>query len=313
LLAYSKIKGRRLLPSWIKGPFFRHIFRPLISRLGRGDIVWLHNQPYIAAALERSIRRPGAKLIYHAHDPYVPRTAQTAFKSFAAHAWVFGGGALRQRYLQLFPQWKNTYVLHNGADDRLFHPPESETRNNAVPVILYVGRLQAEKGVHILLDALRILQERKVEVLCKLIGSHFSGWNRATSYVKSIQRSSPSNADFAGYRAQTEIAQELRSADVFCCPSIWLEASPCVTFEAMASGIPIVASRVGGIPEIAAEGGFLLVEPKSAIELADALQKLIENKNLRAKVGAEGLASFRRRFTWAAVAAQYRAIVERAL
>ena len=312
LLKYGKIKGRRFLPSWIKGPFFRHIFQPFLSRLKRGDVVWHHNQPYVAAALERSIHLAGAKMIYQAHDPHVPQAARTAFKSFTPDAWVFDSDALRQRYLRLFPQWKSTYILPNGADERLFYPdPAGATRNNAVPAILYVGRLQPEKGVHILLDAVRILQKRKVQVFCKLVGSHFSGGSKPTSYIRSLYRSSPSNVEFAGYLSPTEVAQEFRSADIFCCPSIWLEAFGMVNIEAMACGVPVVASRVGGIPEIAAEGGILLVEPESAVELADGLQKLIENKDLRAKTGAEGLQSFRRRFTWAAIASQHQEITER--
>ena len=310
LLAFSKIKGRRIIPRWITGPFFRDIFRPLVSRLGRGDIVWVHNQPYIAAALERSIHRAGAKLVYHAHDPHVPGTARSAFESFSPDAWVFVSDALRQKYLQVFPHWKKSWVVPNGADDRIFYPRAAVARGNEIPVILYVGRLQAEKGVHILLDAVRILQERNLNFLCKVIGSHFSGASKATPYIRSLQRSCPPNVEFAGYRAQTEVAQEFRSADIFCCPSIWLEAFACVNIEAMASGLPIVATRVGGIVEIAAEGGVLLVEPDSALELANALQRLVQEKDLRATMGGNGLASFRRRFTWAAIAKQYREVVD---
>ena len=102
----------------------------------------------------------------------------------------------------------------------------------------------------------------------------------------------------------------MRTADVFCCPSVWLEAFGNVNIEAMASGTPVVASRVGGIPEIAAEGGILLVAPDSAIEIADALQKLIEDEDLRLKTGKEGLKSFRKRFTWSAIASQYQEIAK---
>ena len=84
-----------------------------------------------------------------------------------------------------------------------------------------------------------------------------------------------------------------------------------VNIEAMACGIPVVASRVGGIPEIAAGGGILLVEPDSPIELADALQKLIENRGLRAKVAADGLFSFQQQFAWTTINKQYESIVRR--
>jgi spore coat protein SA len=310
LLSYCKLKGRRFLPAWVKNRFFRRVFRPLLSRLKPGDIVWIHHQPYIAAALEKLIRAAGARLIYQAHDGRVRRTERAAFRSFVADAWVFDSGALRQVYLALFPEWRNAHVLHIGADVEVFYPSDSKARNNAVPVILYVGRIQAEKGVHVLLDAIRILQQRGVEVSCKLIGSHFSGVSKATPYMRSLQKSKPSNAEFKGYLGAEGVAEELRSADIFCCPSIWFEAFGTVTVEAMACGVPVVASRVGGLPEVGSDGGVALVEPGSAVELANTLQGLIENDELRKTMSAEGLANFRRRFTWDAIGRQYRHILE---
>ena len=311
LLSYGKLKGRRLLPPWFTGPFFRHIFWPLLSRLQEGDIVWCHNQPYFAAALEQSVHVKGAKLILHAHDPYLPRTARRAFRSFTPDAWVFVSESLRQRFLKLLPGIKNSYAVHNGADERLFHPfLMSEKQRNAVPVVLYVGRLHPWKGAHVLVEAMRILEERKVPVRCRVVGSSFSGGSKETSYVRALHRSSPPNVEFAPYRDAKEIGEEYRAADILCCPSIWQEAFGNVNIEAMACAIPVVATRVGGIPEIAADGGILLVEPDSAGQIADGLQKLIEDRALRLRMGAEGLKSFHRRFTWSAVCTRYREVAE---
>ncbi len=311
LLPYGKLKGRRFLPSWIKGPFFRRVFRPLLSRLEEGDIVWCHNQPYFAAALEQSVHAQGAKFILHAHDPYVPRTARRAFQSFTPDAWVFVSESLRQRFVQLLPEMKSFYVAHNGADERLFYPlPVLERQNNPVPVVLYVGRLHSWKGAHVLVEAMRILQKRGVPAHCRVVGSSFAGGSKATSYVRLLHRSSPSNVEFVPYRDAMKIAEEYRAADILCCPSIWQEAFGNVNIEAMACAVPVVATRVGGIPEIAADGGILLVEPDSAVAIADGLQKLIQDRDLRLKMGVEGVKSFRRRFTWSAVCMRYREIAE---
>src|SRR6202041_3487709 len=94
------------------------------------------------------------------------------------------------------------------------------------------------------------------------------------------------------------------------CPSIWQEPFGSVNVEAMASGIPVIATRVGGIPEIAAGGGVLLVEPDSPVELADALQKLIQDKDFRAKMGTEALASFQQRFRWSVIVRQHQELLE---
>jgi len=309
LSTYDKIRGTRFLPAWVKGSFYRRAYRPFLSRLKEGDVVWCHNQPYIAAALEPSIDAAGAKLVYHSHDRHIPNTAVGAFQSLTPEAWVFVSEALRQRYLTRFPHFTNTRVIHNGADETLFFPEANDSRGNEVPVILYVGRLNVEKGPHVLVEALRRLQERKVKAFCKLIGSAFSAGSKPTSYVKALYKASPPNVEYLGYRAPAEAALEFRAADIVCVPSICEEGFGSVNIEAMACGVPVVAARIGGIPEIATEGGILLVEPDSAEQLADALQRLIEDANLRATTGAQGLASFQRRFTWAAIAKQHRELV----
>jgi spore coat protein SA len=177
-------------------------------------------------------------------------------------------------------------------------------------VVLFVGRLVPPKGVHVLIEAMRLLQKRKVNILCRIVGASFLYGSKVTLYVRGLLKNSPSNVEFKGFCPQAQLANQYRAADIHCCPSVWQEPFGNVNIEAMACGIPVVATRVGGIPEIAADGGVLLVEPKSAVELADALQRLAEDDNLRAKIGAEGLNTFRRRFTWPAVCRQYREIAD---
>jgi len=256
--------------------------------------------------LGAQIHAKGAKLIYHSESPITIYPNQSLFRSFSADAYIFASEAMRQEALRLVPDLGNTHSIHNGADERLFYPAVTgESPLNPVPVILYVGRLHPEKGVHVLMAAMRILQERRIAVVCKVVGSSFSGGSKPTAYAKSLTRDRPSNVQFKDFRVQTGLAEEYRSADILCCPSIFQEPFGSVNIEGMACGIPVVASRVGGIPEIAAEGGVILVEPNSAVELADALQKLVEDKDLRTKIALEGLSSFQRRFTWRAIFKQY--------
>ena len=305
---YAKLKGRFFYPLRMTGPFFRHVLRPLLSRLKAGDIVWCHSQPFLAAALEAVIHAKGAKLIYHSASPFTIYPSLSLFQSFTADAYIFTSEAMRQEALRLVPELANTHAIHNGADETLFYPAAGKRPLNPVPVILYVGRLHPEKGVHVLMAAMRILQERKVAAVCRVVGSSFSGGSKPTAYVKSLVKDRPANVEFKDFQIRTEIAEEYRSADILCCPSIFQEPFGSVNVEGMACGIPVVASRVGGIPEIAAEGGVLLVEPDSAVELADALQKLVQDEDLRVKVAAQGLSSFRRRFTWPTIVKGYEGV-----
>jgi spore coat protein SA len=271
------------------------------------------NMALVAAALEWAIHLKGAKLIFHAHNTLAPYAAQPLFRSFTPDALIFNSEAMRQEALALMPYLKNTYTIHNGADENIFFPrPAGAGQTNAIPIILYVGRLVPIKGVHVLVEAMRILQQRKIQATCKLVGSSHAGGNRnkLTAYIRSLHANYPSNVQFAGFRSATEIGFEYRTADILCCPSICQEAFGNVNIEAMASGVPVVATRVGGIPEIAAGSGVLLVEPECAVELADALQRLIEDKHLRARMAVDGLASFRRRFRWTEIVRQQRELLD---
>ena len=311
---FGRMKGRKYIPRWITSPFFRRIFRPLLSILESGDIVWCHNQPFFCTALASSIRAKGALLVYHAHNPLTDRPTRAAFRVFTPDACIFVSDAIRQRALKWMPWLTNTYVVHNGADDSVFYPVSLENRpRNPVPVVLFVGRLVPIKGVHVLIEAMRILQERKVNVLCRIVGSSFLQGSKVTSYVRGLLEKHPSNVEFKGFCSHTDVANQYRAADMLCCPSVWQEPFGNVNIEAMACGIPVVATRVGGIPEIAAEGGIVLVEPNSAVDLADALQKLAEDESLRNQVAADGLRAFQRRFKWAAICTQYQAIARKVL
>jgi spore coat protein SA len=312
LSLFARIKGRKFLPLPVSGTFLRYAFRHLLSRLKRGDIVWCHNQLIFSAALEKRVHSMGAKMVHHFHDPNVPIMTETALRSFTPDAYIFISQALRQEWLNLFPWLKNTHVLYNGVDDALFYPsPDHAVKRTGPLTILFVGRMQPEKGVHLLIDAMRILQNRGIQAECKLVGSSFAGGSKATPYETSLRESKPSNVTFAGTRDKRDVANEFRSADIFCCPSVWQEALGMVNVEAMACGIPVVATRVGGIPEIAAEGGILLVEPNSPVEIADALQRLIQDQELRSKIAEEGLRSVRRRFTWTIIGKHYEDLTAR--
>ena len=126
-------------------------------------------------------------LLYHAHNPLTDRPTRSAFKVFTPHACIFVSDAIRQRALKWIPWLSNTYVVHNGADDAVFYPASPETRpKNPIPVVLFVGRLVPVKGVHVLMEAMRILQERKVKILCRIVGSSFLHGSKVTPYVRDL-------------------------------------------------------------------------------------------------------------------------------
>ena len=309
--AYARLRGKRSLPSWMSKLIIRYLFRPLLSRVGDGDVVWVHDEPFFSEALEAPVHFRRAKLVHHSHSSISSLISRGMFRPFVPDAVVFVSEAMRQECSRLFQGVSNTYVIHNGVDDGLFYPLRGHTpQNNAVPTVLYVGRLVPEKGIHVLSEAMRILRDRGVAVACKVVGASFSGGSRVSPYMKKLAAESPSNVEFLGHRFGEDLAREFRHADIFCCPSIWQEPFGNVNIEAMASGVPVVATRVGGIPEIAAEGGVVLVEPGSPISLADAIDSLVTDRDLRIKLACEAYKSAQRRFTWSAIYKQVQHVTE---
>lgn len=310
LKKYARIKGKRYLPLWLSGLILRRFFKPLLDKLTPGDIVWIHDQPTFSLLLHDSIHKKGAKHVHHSHSSVAGLVSRGMFRGFVPDALVFVSDAMRGESLPYFPPVEKVFTVYNGVDEKLFHPATGGTDPDSPPTIIFVGRLVAEKGIGVLVDAMRILQERDRDAICKVFGSSFSGGSGAGAYAQHLMETAPSNVRFEGYRSGESLAREFRCADILCCPSVWQEPFGNVNVEAMASRIAVVASRVGGIPEIAAEGGVLLVEPGSPVDLCNALETLVTDRTLRERLAGEGYASFQRRFTWAAVYQEINSITQ---
>ncbi len=185
--------------------------------------------------------------------------------------------------------------VYNGMDLANFPAPFAPvTRPNEPVKILSVGRLVEFKGFRYLLEACAELQRRGCDFHCEIVGD---GPLRET-----LAAQLPAGVTLSGARSQEEIFQRLREADIFALPSVIDAAGasdvfPTVILEAMASGRPVVSTTVAGIPEsvVDSETG-LLVPPNDATALADALEKLVRDADLRARFGAAGRARLEENF-----------------
>jgi spore coat protein SA len=167
-----------------------------------------------------------------------------------------------------------------------------------------------EKGLHLLIAAMRILSDEGVKARAKIVGSVRFGDNSSSMYAESLRRNCPENVEFLPYMAGQALGEQFRRAAIFCCPSIWDEPFGMVIVEAMASGLPVVASDVGGIPEVLAHGGGMLVKRGSVLELAAAIRSLVESETRRRELGAQALAAFRAHFRWNALHQEYAGLMD---
>jgi spore coat protein SA len=131
-----------------------------------------------------------------------------------------------------------------------------------------------------------------------------------SDYLRTLKERKPENVEFGEYVTGETLGDEFRQASIFCCPSVWNEPFGMVNVEAMACGLPIVASAVGGIPEIFRHGGAMLVPGGSVSALADALEILITDPARRKEIAAEGTRSFEEHFRWAVIRDEYMQLVE---
>jgi spore coat protein SA len=279
-----------------------------------GDIVWVQNRPEFVTAVGPFVKKHKARVVLHMHNSHIVNSPERIVRSLAVDRIVFVSKFLRDESLAKYPHLREvSVVVPNGADDAVFFPPPADqlaTRNGRPPIILSVGRLIPEKGIHILVGAMRILHERGIPALAKIVGGANFGSNVTTPYVDELRRTAPPNVQFCGYVEAAELGNLFRDADIFCCPSVWNEPFAAINMEAMACAIPVVATRTGGTPEAFVDGGGILVEPNSEEELATALRTLVTDPSQRDQFAREGYASFRKNFTWQAVHQHYRNVIE---
>ncbi len=101
------------------------------------------------------------------------------------------------------------------------------------------------------------------------------------------------------------MARIFRESDVYVAPSIWNDPFPLSVLEAMASGLPVVASQVGGISEQLRYGGGVLIPPNNPARLADALQELLCDADRRRQLSLDAYRVFKEKFTWQEVRKNY--------
>jgi glycosyltransferase involved in cell wall biosynthesis len=180
--------------------------------------------------------------------------------------------------------WPKLRVARCGLDGQWFADGMPRTSEGDLR-LLSVGRLEREKGHTILLEAVSLLKQRQVAASLEIVGDG--------TRLDALQRQARAlgvsdRVRFVGPIGQDRIRERYLAADVFCLPSLG-EGIPVVLMEALASGLPAVASNTMGIPElIEHEVTGLLVSPGRSGELAAAIERLARDRSLGRRLGEAG-------------------------
>ncbi len=193
-------------------------------------------------------------------------------------------------------------VIHNGVDAQAFARTERRdalARHRVrLPYVLFVGRISEQKGIFTLLEAAAALPEGVELVLCASspdtpeLQARLAAAVAGRPLIRWINAMLPVE----------EVVQLYSHAAVFVCPSVY-EPFGLINLEAMACGTPVVASRVGGIPEVVVDGETgLLVAPGDPAALAAALRRVLDDPTRGARMGEAGRRRVEAHFSWDRIA-----------
>ncbi len=207
-------------------------------------------------------------------------------------------------------------VVPNGVDVADFALPDDEVaafRRDLAPadtnVVLFAGRLEYEKGVQTVLDALHDLRERvgPTEFLIAGVGTYSDELRRKVDELD-LQE----HVRFTGFLEDHELRLHYAAADVAVAPSIY-EPFGLVAVEAMACGTPVVVGDTGGLREVVSGGHGLTFTPQDAEHLTDVLAQVLSDGELAAELTARGRERILARYDWAEVARSTVDVHERAI
>jgi glycosyltransferase involved in cell wall biosynthesis len=204
-------------------------------------------------------------------------------------------------------------VIHNAIDSRRFAAPRPEARatlRGMFPtprrwIVGAAGRLSPEKGIDVLVDAAATVVRARPAAGFIVFGD---GKQEAALRKQVAERGLTEAFVFGGFRSDLDTL--IPSLDLLALPS-WTEGLPNVILEAFAAGVPVVATAVGGVPEVVDPGhSGLLVPPGNPVALAGSILRMLDHDAERQGMGQAGLARARADFTFTAQADGYRRLLD---
>jgi glycosyltransferase involved in cell wall biosynthesis len=300
----------------------------------RPDLLHVHNRPLLALSLARRFDRK-IPVILHMHNLYeslgkrerprpgtpIPVAGFAACSNFVLERersrLGLGAGLYR--------------VIYNGVETEAFtsiwdpEPQRQQVRQqyglDDEPTVVFAGKLRQSKGVHILLRAMTRVWETVPRAALVLVGGTEYGRGRTmreTPFLTQLRRDlaqAPGRVILTGFIPPPDMPRAYLLGDVFAGPSQIEEGLGLVFLEAAAAGLPIIATRKGGIPEVVRNGfnGLLLRQPDDAAELAEKITGLLGAAELRRTLGQQGRTMVQADFTWEKIARDLEAFYDEVL
>lgn len=276
-----------------------------MKRLHPGKPVWLYlhsstfiKSPYITVSKLKRCLRAADKIIVNSN--FLWRVVVSKVPEAATKLAVIYPGVDTER----FP---SQYSAEGAAIREKLRRKRGLTGKK---VVLFMGRLIPLKGVHHLLSIVPQLAKKHPDLVVVIVGSPFYGSHRKTAYSRSLERlgrKCPGHVRFVPYVPYSKVPGWMLVADAVVVPSGQREAFGLVNVEAMSCGVPVVATRAGGMKEVVRDGitGYLVSLNQVEEELKERLSTLLSDKALREQLGRKSRERVENTFTWRHTANQW--------
>ena len=333
---YKRRRINYMLSAWYH--LFYAVRVALSVRTSKCDVVLVHNFLQFASVIK--LFNPSATICLQMHCEWLKQFATSASERrlrkvdliIGVSAYITEGSRIR------FPAIaERCHTVYNGVDtDRFCPSPGVPAQSDGTHRLLFVGRLSPEKGVHVLIQAFKILGESHPTLRLDIVGGAYTQAYlylapdpddpamaslepfygkrlsdmvrrqlvlKGQAYLNDLvaEAAGDDRIVFHGAIPHAETIALYRRASVMVLPSVWNEPSPLPTYEAAACGLPIVSTRSGGIPEIVEhERTGILVTRGDAEALAQAIGQMIDDPAFARAMGEAGRQRMLERFTWEA-------------
>ncbi len=284
---------------------------------------------------------PDSKIVLHIHDhSQLQRAKEITRKRLRCCDLIVGCSEFETQAVRArFPEIADRCVtIWNGTELGRFAGAATAGANSGERSgrFLFVGRLSPEKGVHVLLRAYNRMHANGSDAKLELVGPNsvapiefvdplhddplFADLRRFyyqpdsyQPYLRSLLSPDTANSvTFAGEKSHNRTADHYQNAGILVFPSVWHEPFGLPVIEAMAAGLPVIATRGGAFPELVEDGRTgLLVEPGDVEGLTEAMERLAGDDRLRLKMGRAGQQRAREHFDWDRVTRQWLDTYER--
>ena len=252
------------------------------------------------------IKRMGYSVVAHYHNKGVA-THQDRWLDDALYKRFFKGikvillSECLYSDVRKYVDRNDVFVCANGipcSADLDSHSKSSSIPQSSIPHILFLSNLLIGKGVVVLLDALRILKDKGCSFICDFVGGETAEMDAAMFESEVTKRGLDGMVVYHGRKYGKDKEAFLNSADMFVFPTFYHnECFPLVLLEAMEHVLPCISTMEGGIPGIVDDGKTGYLVPKhDAVALAEKMQMLLADADLRGKMGMAGREKFDREF-----------------